>query len=160
MSTVRVCVLGLGGGGFAWEAQKIVSSVRRPLELVLVFSGPRGGLKYFFSDHQVVGSYDIRSPALTGDRTLGQVRVLGENVLAAFKIIRKERPDVVLAVGTAQAIPWALAARVLHCPIWYAESVTRVRTPSRTARIMQSLATRNYFFWRELPLTGMCMEDA
>jgi hypothetical protein len=56
---LRVCVVGLGGGGFHWEAQRIIQFVKRPFELILVFSGPSGGLIYWNSKDSVKASYVV-----------------------------------------------------------------------------------------------------
>jgi UDP-N-acetylglucosamine:LPS N-acetylglucosamine transferase len=147
-----VCVVGLGGGGFHWEAQRIIQAAQRPLELVLVYGGPNGGIVYWHSDDQVRSRYVLRSPTLTGDSRLGSLLRTIQTAWKAVGILRKERPDVILAVGTSQAVPFALAARLLGRALWYVESITRVRTPSRSGLLLSRLrlATRLYYFSREL----------
>lgn len=146
---LRVCVIGLGGGGFHWEAQRIVQAVRRPLELVLVFAGPAGGLVYWDSKDAIKSRHIVRSPSLMGDGLPAKALGLLHNLRLAFAILSAERPAVVLAVGTAQAVPFAIAARALGIPLWFAESITRTRRPSRTATWMDRfrLGTRLYFYW-------------
>jgi UDP-N-acetylglucosamine:LPS N-acetylglucosamine transferase len=129
---LRVCVIGLGGGGFHWEAQRIIQFVKRPLDLILVFSGPKGGLIYWNSKDAVKASYVLRSPSLTGDSLLIKLSRSVKNVWQAFRIISVEQPDIILAIGSAQAIPFGFAARILGKPLWFIESVTRIRMPSRT----------------------------
>jgi UDP-N-acetylglucosamine:LPS N-acetylglucosamine transferase len=162
---LRVCVVGLGGGGFHWEAQRIIQAVQRPLELVLVYGGPDGGIVHWDSDDHIASSYIVRSPSLTGDSRWGQLLRTSLNLWHAVRILAKEGPDIVLAVGTAQALPFALAARLLNQPVWYVESVTRVRTPSRTGRWIARLrvAARLYYYSPDLRAyypSGTCIEHS
>lgn len=161
---LRVCVIGLGGGGFHWEVQKIIRAVKRPLELVLVFAGPNGGIIYWDSDDYVKTRYTVRSPSLTGDSLPANVLRFIHNFWQALKIIFKEQPNVVLAVGTAQAIPFAIAARILHKPLWFVESITRAKHPSRTALWVCRfrLSKRFYYYWTDLAPYfhhGICIEE-
>ncbi len=162
---LRVCVVGLGGGGFHWEAQRIIQAIRRPLELVLVYGGPDGGIMYWHTDDPVKSRYLLRSPTLTGDSRLGSMLRTLWSVWKAGAILRRERPDVILAVGTSQAVPFALAARLVGGRLWYVESITRVRTPSRSGLLLSRLrlAGRLYYFSRQLRPhypAGICVDDA
>lgn len=160
---LKVCVIGLGGGGFHWEAQKVIQNVRRPLDLVLVYAGPGGGLMYWHSKDEVVAKYIVRSPALTGDNYPKKAARLLHNLWQAISILAQEKPDVVLSVGTAQAVPFGIAARLLRIRHLFAESVTRARHPSRTARMVHrlGLSSKFYYYWTELEQyfdRGTCME--
>lgn len=160
---LRVCVLGLGGGGFHWEVQRIIKSVKRPLELVLVFAGPNGGIIYWDSKDYVKCTYLVRSPSLSGDQLPGKVLRVAQNCWQAIRIIAREQPDIILAVATAQAIPFGIAARMLRRPLWFAESITRAKRPSRTASWVcrLRLSTRFYYYWKGLDIYirhGICME--
>jgi UDP-N-acetylglucosamine:LPS N-acetylglucosamine transferase len=160
---LRVCIIGLGGGGFHWQAQRIIRAVQRPLELVLVFAGPGGGLQYWNSNGVIRSQYIVRSPSIIGDGFAARGRAFLGSVWSAVRILRRERPDVVLAAGTAQAIPFAFAARLLGVRLWFVESVTRSLRPSRTAAWLHRFRlTRMYFYWSSLTpelRRGICMED-
>jgi UDP-N-acetylglucosamine:LPS N-acetylglucosamine transferase len=160
---LRICLLGLGGGGFHWEVQRIIKAVRRPLELILIYAGPNGGIVYWDSKDSVRSSYIVRSPALTGDGPISKVIGVARNLVMATNILAKERPDAILAVGTAQAIPFGIAARMVGVPLWYVESITRARRPSKTAQIVHRfrLSTKFYYYWRDLSKElrgGYCLE--
>ena len=149
---LRVCVIGLGGGGFHWEAQKIIQLVKRPLELILVFAGPKGGLIYWTSKDLIRASYILPSPSLMGDNLPRKCFRLLYNGFQALLIVINEQPDVILAVGSAQAIPFAIAGRILGTPLWFMESLTRISGPSRTGYWIYrlGLAVRFYYYWRDL----------
>lgn len=162
---LRVCVVGLGGGGFHWEAERAIQFVKRPLELVLVFAGPSGGLIYWNSKDSVKASYVLRSPSLTGDGLLVKLIRSVQNFWQALRVITVEQPDIVLAVGTAQALPFGMAARILGKPLWFIESVTRSRMPSRTGHWISrlGLGTQFYYYWNGLERyypKGSCMEES
>jgi len=158
-----VCVVGLGGGGFHWEAQKIIQAVRRPLELVLVYGGPNGGIMYWHSEDAIRAKYVVRGPSLTGDGALRKSVLTAGNIVQALRILYREKPDVVLAVGTAQAVPFAIAARLANYPLWFAESVTRVQAPSRTGCLIARLRLASKLFYYSPELAphypdGVCIE--
>jgi hypothetical protein len=134
------------------EVQRIIQMIREPLELVLVFAGPEGGIIYWDSKDAVAASYVVRSPSLTGDSALSKLVGVVRNVRQALTIIATERPDLVLAAATAQAVPFGIAARILRTPLWFVESITRVRKPCRTGMLMSRLrlCTRIYYYWPAL----------
>jgi len=70
----------------------------------------------------------------------------------ACVLVRRLRPDVILAVGTATAIPLFIAGRVFGASCVFVESLTRVRQMSRTGRILYRLrlADRLYVQWSDL----------
>lgn len=160
---LRICVLGLGGGGFQGECQLILRQVQRPLELILIFAGPDGGVRSWQGTHPVSAIYFLRSPSLMGD-TLGRSLFYGcVNLIRAAEILVADQPDLVLATGTAQAIPFALACRILGRPLWFIESVTRVRRPSRTGAWLHRLrlATELFYYWptlRSFFPRGICFQ--
>lgn len=55
----------------------------------------------------------------------------------AFRIMRAERPGLVVSTGAALTVPYMLAARALHTPVSYIESATRLSSPSQTGRIAE-----------------------
>lgn len=164
MSSLCVCVIGLGGGGFHAEAQRIVGAVKRSMELVLVYSGPHGGVIHWDARNVVRSSYVLRSPSLTGDTRRAQVLGMLRNLWHAARILSTERPDVVLAVGTAQALPFGIVTRLTGTEMWFVESITRMKVPSRTGRWIYRLrlASRFYYYSRGLAKycpNGICMEN-
>ena len=162
---LRVCVIGLGGGGFHWEVERILQAVGRPLELVLIYAGPKGGLQYWKTDDKIIATHIVRSPSLTGDQRLKKATQVLVTVWQAFAVLRKDPVDVILSVGTAQAVPFGIAARLTSIPMWHVESITRMRAPSRTAKLVSRLrlASRLYFYSRDLKPhfpRGICIEDS
>jgi UDP-N-acetylglucosamine:LPS N-acetylglucosamine transferase len=73
------------------------------------------------------------------------------NLWEAFRILRRERPDVLLSTGAGPVVPFALIGRFLFgCRIVFVETFTRVTAPSLTGRIMYRLAHDFYYQWPTL----------
>jgi UDP-N-acetylglucosamine:LPS N-acetylglucosamine transferase len=72
------------------------------------------------------------------------------NLIEAWRILRKERPGLILSTGAGPAVPFALVGKALDIPTLFIETVTRVSAPSLTGRIMYRLASRFFYQWRSL----------
>lgn len=73
------------------------------------------------------------------------------NLWEAFRLLRAHRPRVILSTGAGPAVPFALVGRLLFgARIVFVETVTRIRSPSLTGRIMYWLAHDYYYQWRPL----------
>lgn len=152
----RMLVLGLGGGGFHFEIEHLVSQLPADLELVLVYSIHTQVYGNWRSPARVHRAFVVRSPALFQDGWIARLRAMVAACWRAAGILLATRPDCVLAVGTAQAVPFALGARLLGVPMIFVESVTRVGGSSRTARLLSRLrlTTIHYVQWPDLVTNG------
>jgi beta-1,4-N-acetylglucosaminyltransferase len=72
------------------------------------------------------------------------------NLWEAWKILRKEKPDLILSTGAGPAVPFAIVGKVLSVPNIFIETFTRVSKPSLSGRIMYRLADRFFYQWRSL----------
>lgn len=73
------------------------------------------------------------------------------NLWEAFRILRRERPHVLLSTGAGCIVPFALVGRFLFgCRVIFVETITRVTSPSLTARIMYWLAQDFFYQWPDL----------
>jgi beta-1,4-N-acetylglucosaminyltransferase len=148
-----LCVIGFGGGCFQRQTQEILKHVTRPLEIIIVFEGPKGGI---INTTDVPGNvrscYKLRGPSLFGDKIWNNVYHGAINTAKAFQILLHEKPDLVLAVGTAQAIPFGIASKCIGIPTWFVDSVTRVQRPSRTGKIMHNgrISAKTFYVWPSL----------
>jgi beta-1,4-N-acetylglucosaminyltransferase len=71
-------------------------------------------------------------------------------LLTAGRVLRLERPDVIVSTGAEIAIPFFLLARLLGIRTIFVESWCRVRTPSRTGRLLYPIADLFLVQWPEL----------
>ena len=72
------------------------------------------------------------------------------NVFEAFRILRRERPDVILSTGAGPAVPFAVVGKLLGIPNIFVEISAQVYKPSLTGRIMYKLADHFYYQWPAL----------
>ncbi len=72
------------------------------------------------------------------------------NLLEAWKILRKEKPRVILSTGAGPVVPFALVAKLFRIPTIFVETFTRVKEPSLSGKIMYWLADRFFYQWEPL----------
>jgi beta-1,4-N-acetylglucosaminyltransferase len=70
------------------------------------------------------------------------------NLWEALKILRCERPRLILSTGAGPVVPFAIVGRLLGIPTLFIESVCRVSSPSLTGRIMHRI-TQHFFYQHE-----------
>ena len=67
-----------------------------------------------------------------------------------FRILLKEKPDVVITTGAAVAIPAAFFCKIAKKKLIYIESICRVKTRSKTGNFMYGRADLFVVQWKEL----------
>jgi beta-1,4-N-acetylglucosaminyltransferase len=72
------------------------------------------------------------------------------NLRAAWQIIGRLRPKVVLSTGAGVAVPFAWIGRLRGARVVYVESLTRIDRPSLSCRLIAPAAARIYVQWPEL----------
>lgn len=73
------------------------------------------------------------------------------NLVEAFQILRKERPDVIISTGAGCIVPVSIVAKIFFgCPTIYIESFAAVYRPTLTGRIMYRLADKFLYQWEYL----------
>jgi len=73
------------------------------------------------------------------------------NMWEAYRILHRERPDLLLSTGAGPAVPFALIGRLLFgCRIVFVETITRIDRPSLTGRLMYRLAHDFFYQWPTL----------
>jgi beta-1,4-N-acetylglucosaminyltransferase len=74
------------------------------------------------------------------------------NLWEAWRILRKERPKLILSTGAGPIVPFSLVGKLLGIPTLFIETFTRVMKPSLTGKIMYHLADRFFYQWKPLAL--------
>jgi UDP-N-acetylglucosamine:LPS N-acetylglucosamine transferase len=72
------------------------------------------------------------------------------NLAEAWKILRRERPHLILSTGAGPAVPFAIVGKLLGIRNIFIEISAQVTTPSLTGRIMYFLADRFFYQWKGL----------
>lgn len=81
-----------------------------------------------------------------GSRSL---RCLARNALLARRVLRDERPDLVLSTGASIAVPFLLAARLHGVPTVYVEAYDRVDSASLSGRLLRPVVDAVVLQWEE-----------
>lgn len=72
------------------------------------------------------------------------------NLGEAWKILRAEKPDLMLSTGAGIIVPFAICAKLLGIPVVFVETVCRVDHPSLTGKLMYRLADKFFYQWEAL----------
>ncbi|WP_238178355.1 UDP-N-acetylglucosamine--LPS N-acetylglucosamine transferase [Calothrix sp. 336/3] len=75
---------------------------------------------------------------------------LMRNLFLAWKVIRTERPDVIITSGAGVAVPFLIIGKLSGCQTVFVESITRVHNLSLSAKIALPFLNVIYVHW--LPL--------
>lgn len=77
------------------------------------------------------------------------LRALLANLWLAWRVLRRERPDVVLSTGAALAVPFFLVGKLLGVRLVYVESLTRTEELSLSGKLVRPLADAFFVQWPE-----------
>ena len=73
------------------------------------------------------------------------------NLWEAFRILRKERPHIILSAGAGPAVPFAIIGRLFfNVYVIYIETITSINSPSLTGTIMRWLSNSCFYQWESL----------
>ena len=75
---------------------------------------------------------------------------LVRNFFLALKILRQERPDLILSTGAGVSVPFIYAGRLNGIPCLYLESLARVKTLSLSAKLVYPFVNALLVQWPEL----------
>jgi UDP-N-acetylglucosamine:LPS N-acetylglucosamine transferase len=81
--------------------------------------------------------------------TTRNVPNLLRNLRLAWRLLRRERPDIVVSSGAAVAFPFFLVARALGMRTVYVEVYDRIDLPTLTGRLCYPLTSLFLLQWRE-----------
>jgi UDP-N-acetylglucosamine:LPS N-acetylglucosamine transferase len=74
------------------------------------------------------------------------------NLWEAWKVLRRERPTLILSTGAGAVVPFTLVGKLLGIKSVFIETFTRVKEPSLTGKLMYRLADR--FFYQTKGVAG------
>ena len=72
---------------------------------------------------------------------------LVRNTFLAIRLIRAQRPRLLISTGAGVAVPFMWVGRLLGCRVIYVESFTRTRGLSLTGRLVRPVAHRVFVQW-------------
>ena len=71
------------------------------------------------------------------------------NLVLAWRLLTRERPDVVLSTGAGTALPFFVVARLRGIPTVYLEVYDRLDSPTLTGRLCRPFTDRMLVQWDE-----------
>lgn len=77
------------------------------------------------------------------------IKNLIKNTFLAWKILRKERPDIIISSGAAIAIPFFYIGKLMGIKLIYIEVFDRVDKPTITGRLVYPIADKFIVEWEE-----------
>lgn len=78
------------------------------------------------------------------------VRNLIRNTFLAWKVLRKERPDLILSSGAAVAVPFFYLGKLFGAKTIYIEVFDRIDKPTLTGRLVYPVSDEFIVQWEEM----------
>ncbi|GJL78472.1 MAG: hypothetical protein NPINA01_14610 [Nitrospinaceae bacterium] len=78
------------------------------------------------------------------------IKNLFRNAFLAFKILKREKPDLILTTGAGIAVPFVYTAKLFGIKTVYVESLTRVDDLSLTGKLIYPVVDHLLVQWPEL----------
>jgi len=75
------------------------------------------------------------------------IRKLLQNIVLAWREVRRRRPDAILSTGAALAVPFFIVGKLHRIRLVYVESLTRTSSLSLSGRLVYPLADEFFVQW-------------
>lgn len=99
---------------------------------------------------------DARS-LLKGERTYPcyfptnrNIKNLIKNTILAWKVLRKEKPDLIISSGAAVAVPFFYLGKLFGAKLVYIEVFDRIDKPTMTGKMVYPIADKFIVQWEEM----------
>ena len=73
-----------------------------------------------------------------------------KNTILAFKILRKEKPDLIISSGAAVAVPFFWIGKLFGAKTVYIEIFDRIDKPTLTGKLVYPVTDKFIVQWEEL----------
>jgi len=71
------------------------------------------------------------------------------NTFLAWRVLRRERPDVIVSAGSAVAVPFFYIGKLLGATVVYIEVYDRIATPTLSGKLIHPIADLFVVQWEE-----------
>lgn len=78
------------------------------------------------------------------------LKALIRNTCLAWKVLRKEKPDLIISSGAAVAVPFFYLAKLRRIKTVYIEIIDRIDKPTLTGRLVYPVTDRMIVQWEEM----------
>lgn len=78
------------------------------------------------------------------------LKALLKNTFLAFKVLRKEKPDVIISSGAAVAVPFFYLGKLMGAKLVYIEVFDRIDKPTITGKLVYPIVDKFIVEWEEM----------
>lgn len=78
------------------------------------------------------------------------IKNLIKNTIVAWKILNKERPDIIISTGAAVAVPFFYLGKILGAKTIYIEVFDRIDASTMTGKLVYPIADKFIVEWEEM----------
>ena len=72
------------------------------------------------------------------------------NTFVAWKVLRKEKPDLIISSGAAVAVPFFYIGKLFGAKLIYIEVFDRIDKPTMTGRLVYPIVDKFIVQWEEM----------
>lgn len=72
------------------------------------------------------------------------------NIIKSFKILRNEKPDLIISTGALITVPVCLVGKIMGAKIIFIESFAKVNTPTLSGKIVSRFSDKIIVQWEEM----------
>ena len=72
------------------------------------------------------------------------------NIIIAWKVLRKEKPDLIISSGAAVAVPFFYLGKLFGSKLIYIEVFDRINKPTMTGKLVYPITDKFIVQWEEL----------
>ena len=73
-----------------------------------------------------------------------------KNTFVAFKVLRKEKPDIIISSGAAIAVPFFYLGKIFGAKTVYIEVFDRIDKPTLTGKLVYPVTDKFIVQWEEM----------
>jgi len=133
----------IAGGGFTYEAKKLVESLGCNFSYYFVF--PKG-----YKEIQILPcSGNIRyltPPTIIGKSCFLNMLNTIKSFFEAYSLIKEIKPHFILTIGSSMAVPLSFWGKLFGVKIIYIQTLTRIKSFSLTDKIIYFLRLFDRFY--------------
>ena len=78
------------------------------------------------------------------------LKYLIKNTFVAFKVLRKEKPDIIISSGAAIAVPFFYLGKIFGAKTVYIEVFDRIDKPTLTGKLVYPVTDKFIVQWEEM----------
>lgn len=78
------------------------------------------------------------------------IKNLLKNTILAFKVLRQEKPDLIISSGAAIAVPFFYIGKLYGAKTVYIEVFDRINSPTLTGKLVYPVIDKFFVQWEEM----------